>query len=65
MVLSSCLVEPAYLPTRCMVVAGDKKGPTQLWSELREHAEASRAVFLNDEDQVTVGGDFAVRRSSC
>ncbi|KAF4649022.1 hypothetical protein FOZ61_001825 [Perkinsus olseni] len=43
----------------CMVVAGDKKGPRELWPELKKHVAASRAVFLNDEDQVAIGGAFA------
>ncbi|KAF4719586.1 hypothetical protein FOZ62_006959, partial [Perkinsus olseni] len=43
----------------CMVVAGDKKGPRELWPDLNEHAVASRAVFLNDEHQVAIGGVFA------
>ncbi|KAF4709304.1 hypothetical protein FOZ62_015276, partial [Perkinsus olseni] len=43
----------------CMVVAGDKKGPRELWPELKKHVAASRAVFLNDEHQVAIGGAFA------
>ncbi|KAF4689868.1 hypothetical protein FOZ60_001061 [Perkinsus olseni] len=43
----------------CMVVAGDKKGPRELWPDLKKHVAASRAVFLNDEHQVAIGGVFA------
>ncbi|KAF4715157.1 hypothetical protein FOZ63_005087, partial [Perkinsus olseni] len=43
----------------CMVVAGDKNGPRELWPDLKKHVAASRAVFLNDEDQVAIGGVFA------
>ncbi|KAF4677120.1 hypothetical protein FOL47_003308 [Perkinsus chesapeaki] len=43
----------------CMVIAGDKKGPREMWADLKQHPMGSMIVFLSDDEQVAVGGEFA------